>query len=170
VLKFEMSFQVHLKLLEKESFLLKIDQSLKFCTCLLFTLFTAVSSTKYNLKKYLKEILKKLVQEGSWYAKKFLIFSILGFIHACTVNVNFELFEDGYFISWIVLRNSLNLHIKILHKPRFIYICMCNGNALSMIKKCFWSFWWYYLTYNETKHFYFQNVPSCKWQCEGLLI
>ena len=64
------------------------------------------------------ESLKGIIQENSLFAKKFLLFGNLGFlyIHACAMNVNLEFLENFYFGPWLVLENSWNLHIRILHE------------------------------------------------------
>ena len=48
----------------------------------------SIKKHKNNLNQYLKELSKKIAQENSWYAKKFLVFGILAFlyIHACAFN------------------------------------------------------------------------------------
>ena len=78
-----------------------------------------MNNTKNNYRKYPKDGLQKIVQENSRCAKKYFVVGSLGFlcIHACAVNVNLELFENVYFSPWIVFKNRLNLHVKILHEP-----------------------------------------------------
>ena len=97
-------------------------QILEICECLLCSSFAAINSTKNNFKKYPKESLRKVVQENSCYAKKCVVFCILGFlcVHACAENVNGELLENFYFSPSIVLENSWDLNTKILHRP-FLY-------------------------------------------------
>ena len=97
----------------------KLIEVIKICGCLLFTLFAVITNTKNGLKKYPKRKFEEIVHENSWYAKKYFVFCILGFlyIHACAVNVNLELLANLYFSPLLVLENFLKLHMKILHEP-----------------------------------------------------
>jgi len=96
----------------------KSTKTLEICECLLFTLITVINSTKI-IQKISKGKFEEIIWENSWYAKKYPVFSILGFvcIHTSAVDVNLGLLENIYVRAWSVFENSLNLNVKILHKP-----------------------------------------------------